>query len=492
MKYFNIFIFILLSFSFLNCTIKLPGYGNQTSHFNLSSLGSESDRSDSDYFYLDLNKSHYRTSGTPEPLYEMSTSEEYGDSDGRKSVSNCEIEHNPRNDGYEDPTEDIMCIMDIMEQDFYTGTTSVSAGNSGRGRDLVLSFNVPGGMCSLVTIRPSWHYNQKIGSGARFIYECEKPAVEASSGDATADEEAVQYACVSNKNAVCLAPHLLGEGYYPKGLDNHDVYCSSTVDIKDFQSCKSGASEIGVEVFNEEGIGLGNCCFGTYLDKEGQKNSFGGDFNSCIGGPARHSWPLEGNISFGDVEFEGVPTVAVIQVKEEGLRQDIPIKSLLSVTQQRFSIPITNYLEEFDVQAKDLKRITREDLPEMFQSQTLVQGDLPAVLSPAPEPLWTFSCLDSAGEVVHQMHLMIREWNTYEDFIEFYEEGGNDDSDPDVIGDEGEQCAYEERELLGNVSQCNDFYDLEDFQNGEYEELSSRVYPRIRYKDDDSSGGSGE
>ena len=453
MKRFNVFLFILLSFSLLNCRIRLQSGGDGAYFNQFASVGSDSERSDSDFFYIDLNKSHYKTSGTPEPLYEISTTEEYGDSDERSSVSNCELEHDPDNEDYEDPTEDIMCIMDIMEQDFYTGATSLAA-SSDQGRNLVLTYNVPSGMCSMVTISPSWHYNQKIGTGARYIFECEKET-EAASEDESA--ETVSYACVSNISTTCPS--------VPRDGIDDDVYCSSTLDIADAQSCKVSIPGISVEAFNKEDIGLGNCCFGSYFDKEGQESSFEGDFNSCIGGPARHSWDLKGTLTYGNIEFEGVPAVAVIQVPEEGLRQDIAIKSLLGVTQTRSSIPITNYLEEFDVNAEDLKKVDREDTPQMFQYQIGKQGESSVFISPEPNPLWTFSCLDPAGDLVHRMHLMIREWNTYEEFIEFYEDGGNDDNDPDITGEEGDDCAYEDRELLGRTSPCNDFYDLEDFRD---------------------------
>ena len=58
-------------------------------------------------------------------------------------------------------------------------------------------------------------------------------------------------------------------------------------------------------------------------------------------------------------------------------------------------------------------------------------------------------CIDSAGEVLHKLQLMVREWNTHEEFLSFYQAGGTEDADPDVggydrlEGIEGEDCDYE-------------------------------------------------
>ena len=77
---------------------------------------------------------------------------------------------------------------------------------------------------------------------------------------------------------------------------------------------------------------------------------------------------------------------------------------------------------------------------------------------------------------MRQLSLMIWEWNTYQEFAEFYESAGADESsDPDAPevgntiekrGKEGEGCEYENRRIVNEPSAtqyCNDFLDFEDF-----------------------------
>ena len=63
---------------------------------------------------------------------------------------------------------------------------------------------------------------------------------------------------------------------------------------------------------------------------------------------------------------------------------------------------------------------------------------------------------------------MIREWNTEEEFLDFYEDGGNEDADPNIEGEEGEdgECQYEIGNRIGdNPAQCNDLLDFKDVLN---------------------------
>lgn len=84
-----------------------------------------------DFIYLDLDEDYYHNSlGVEPPLYEINTTEEYGDSKWRDSVSNCEISF-----GEEGPaTQDLICILDIME-----------------------------GMCSYLITEPAWLWNKRPG-----------------------------------------------------------------------------------------------------------------------------------------------------------------------------------------------------------------------------------------------------------------------------------------------------------------------------------------
>ena len=58
-------------------------------------------------------------------------------------------------------------------------------------------------------------------------------------------------------------------------------------------------------------------------------------------------------------------------------------------------------------------------------------------------PFITWSCLDKAKEVKHRIHLLIREWNTQEEFNRFKESNGSR-GDSDIVGLEGSGCDYYE------------------------------------------------
>ena len=62
-------------------------------------------------------------------------------------------------------------------------------------------------------------------------------------------------------------------------------------------------------------------------------------------------------------------------------------------------------------------------------------------------PFITWSCLDNAKEVKHRIHLLIREWNTQEEFNRFKESNGSR-GDPDTEGIEGSGCDYYEATKL--------------------------------------------
>ena len=88
--------------------------------------------------------------------------------------------------------------------------------------------------------------------------------------------------------------------------------------------------------------------------------------------------------------------------------------------------------------------------------------------------------MDSAHEVMHRIHLIIREWNSQEEFLNFRESEGSR-GDPDVGGVEGSDCDYYSQNETGNTIQfgdCNDAFDADDW--AEYG--GSRQHPEVIYK----------
>ena len=181
----------------------------------------------------------------------------------------------------------------------------------------------------------------------------------------------------------------------------------------------------------------------------------------CFGGP--------GTISPQFPAFQGNESVVhaqyVTALPEGGLRQTISLDHLTSFNgaKDKTTAPHANYLRKLDVLPEDLEKLNRNDLPVFLQR---------SVYEYPPRLFFKFSCLDGADEVIHQILLMIREWNTWEELKTFIESaGGNERSDPDVEGREGPDCAYEERPTVGEQSLCNDESDLDDYSD----------YPKVEY-----------
>ena len=111
--------------------------------------------------------------------------------------------------------------------------------------------------------------------------------------------------------------------------------------------------------------------------------------------------------------------------------------------------------------SKDLDTVNRNNLPDFLLRSPHYEY--------TPRLFFEFACLDSAKESIHEIYLMIREWNTFEEFEAFYESAGADEGDPDVEGIEGKDCKYEYRGGGSGGGLCNDWKDLDDF----------KTYPRI-------------
>ena len=91
-------------------------------------------------------------------------------------------------------------------------------------------------------------------------------------------------------------------------------------------------------------------------------------------------------------------------------------------------------------------------------------------------PFITWACLDNAKEVKHRINLLIREWNTQEEFSSFKESEGSR-GDPDTGGLEGSECDYYEKSnaIFGS---CNDLRDADDFGT----DYPVTDYPELKYE----------
>ncbi|MDE0092658.1 MAG: hypothetical protein OXN83_05195 [Oligoflexia bacterium] len=440
----NKIVFFVLFFLFLSsCNFG----GGLSVTYNLPSVGEGSPLSNSEYFYIDLDIDKYEASGDLVPFYEISTTTEYGDAEERDSLSNCEI--------YYDSTEgdtaekkaasegNLICILDLLEYEFFV-------------KDLHLVYNLPGGMCDHIETSLPWHFNAEIRQGP-VVEECDLPkeAEEGSDEDEEA-EKGFRDASDSDGNCVKEEEDLCPPSYTWIHQGDEPVRC---------------------------------CDGGSKLEGE----QWAPDLR-CFGGPALIA-EMAGHSK------ERFSRYLVTASPEGGLRGRIKLPSLISNTggnQLSNSIrgyvgvgsPIANYLKALDRPPDQLNSVSRDSLPDFLQVSPFFEQ--------RPNLFFEFSCLDGAGEILHKVLLMIREWNTYEEFRKFYDAGGENSADPDVDGTEGEDCDYEDFGTLDReVEECNDFLDLDDIINCEdyawcnWFNIGEKIYPRISYPEGGTFENSG-
>ena len=236
-----------------------------------------------------------------------------------------------------------------------------------------------------------------------------------------------------------------------------------------------------------EKAGLSNCCLGEYtlIDSKTQateKKEWGGDVKNCIGGLARMNW---------DSFKKGYPVTLIEESGSKGLKKDYKLYQLDDKVEGRYSFPTANFF-------KDIEEDKATVLPDFYystglcgvsnndrlyypsctnkadceKSHTCNNGTAGEWENLVGHPFITWSCLDNAREAKHRIHLLIREWNTQEEFNSFKESEGSR-GDPDTGGLEGSECDYYEKTdiVFGN---CNDLADADDF--------GAAGYPEIKYE----------
>ena len=325
-------------------------------------------------------------------------------------------------------------------------------------------------------------------------------------------------------------------------INHRDNYCAA--ENKPVCPCPlAAANKVRVEdrsdlCFDEKGasldktdIGLGNGCFGGYTLKkyssgeEGYTSSeeegeWGNDFSKVIGGLARV------DIEQGTNEQEESNFVASDEEGKINLNKAPKsiVMSALNGTTKTYTIPhIRSYIRASDIR----KTSNIKNRQEFFKSAGTAScwGDrrgyrgckteddgwpeklyensgggsygvlersgnlvlveyinkedilIPGLIG---HPFITWACLDRGLEVKHRIHLIIREWNTSEEFIKFKESEGRT-GDANDSGDEGRSCLYyNPDDWLVPEPLCNDLEDVEDLDNNE-DELADG-YPHIRYE----------
>ncbi len=424
----------------------------QQSHFaSLSGNAQISDR-----FYIKFDSGHYESNGETAPLYELSSTEDL------MNLADCGV------DKGEDSVEDIYCILNLNEADIGASQGGVDGIQGG----IPLELNVPTEMCEYTQWMIPWHWNQRSGVGPPRVYECTVTNEGATDGEGETQ---------TNKY---------------RSLNKVDWYLD---DEDSISLCSPQANQPGYPYDQSEKEGLENCCFGKAAQytrecsgsgysccdeapsinnpdfKEDSEHEWGGDMKSCLGGPVRASnWEAYVKIG-GDIDIE-IPTAVVSSTWQRGTRRNFSIGPAFDSVLIGESVPVANYFDGIEdlpfYEGSRLYSHDCEDCPAMFFADFDKKDQAQAL--PIGYPYFTLSCLDSDFEVLHRVHLIIREWNTLEEFLVFQETGGRS-GDPDVEGTEGDECLYYEPDeyLTHGRSGCNDFLDIDDIEDTTYR------YPNI-------------
>ena len=392
-------------------------------------MGDTTSPSRSSYFFFDVDESRYRNEVVP--YYEISTTEEFGDGERAGSRSNCEIPlvlTDEEAGESSEPTETIICLVDLLEGDIQV-------------KDMHFTFNFPGGMCTYIHTGLPWHLNRRIYPGPRIRERDDCPENNDDCGFINTN-------CQANGVGALCPTNMVREA------GEEEALCPGR-NIK--------------------------CCVGG-LQADGE-TEWEPDLE-CFGGPAL--------IATGDIVLpsEDFYKYLITELPEEGLVRDFTLPNVLSINSgYHSSVTHINYHKDLDKSLENLKNLNRSTLPDFLKSP--VDAPQFQLNYPAPRLFFEFDCLDSGSESLHKIVVMLREWNTLEEFLDFFDDGGNDRADPDVTGVEGDNCAYEDRTLLinegGNL--CNDYLDMDDYDDAEDARVKlinrvdpvNRGYPVVPY-----------
>ncbi|MEM7499419.1 MAG: hypothetical protein AAF371_15685 [Pseudomonadota bacterium] len=327
------------------------------------------------------------------------------------------------------------CFVDVNEGDLYI-------------YELQIQYNAPPNLCTHVFVTPAWHWNYSAGIG---------PTEVNVAVDSTGSAPFVTSCTARDSSGVLGA-------------------CSAHPELTDVGNTAGPSC-----IYNNHGPDGGtSCCYGRY-DLTVTTEVEPGDFQvaesevswgqtsgtACIGGAGRTSWET--------TSTNGFPQTLILAVPENddgsnvGLNDAITLTSNGSSSRSYFSTYASFYETTATPHSHDgYVSATTSSLPYSVNPVDDLDGNLFVTTTlntnttlPQGEPYFTFSCRDEGFEVIHEIRVHVREWNTLADFM-LYETSAGLDYDPDVgglTGVEGTACIPDSI-FTGRL--CNDFWDFGD------------------------------
>jgi hypothetical protein len=406
-----------------------------------------------EFFYVNLHAAYYIGEG-----FDALDSIIYAMDDGPGTDCKIPVE--------QESTEDLYCIMDVMEGDLWF-------------HNIVLQYNVPAGMCDYLDFDVPWHFNQKIGYGPQSVYTCNRGSCQGGTtgGEPTLETE-TEY-CLET----CTVQQASELGDCEAQEDVTYSRCGGIVEREDPQNfCGT---------LDKSENDLANCCLGDYnlydvessVGKSGTHSEakWGGNVKDCIGGLGRTNW--------NSFNHAGFPITEVTATLKEGHSSTYEMPALIDKYEGHKNADKLNKSPTFinanywtDVENKEFT-----DSPPSFykapRAGTQMESHL-RTLNELGYPYLSWTCLDKAREIKHRINLVIREWNTQEEYNSYKETSGGR-GDPDVVGAEGSICDYyeSEEEAILKDTDCNDFADVDDWDALDHGTgVGYNAYPEVIYQ----------
>jgi hypothetical protein len=309
--------------------------------------------------------------------------------------------------------------------------------------NLKIQVNVAPNMCQHLAFTPSWHWNYSVGRGPDTI-------IVRYNVDAVSGTETLSSCSASRADSGML----------------EDCGSSPTTGHPEILGLDESGVPICAYDHSRADPASPNCCLGSYnlvkQTREGTSGPFatvsttpsqwGGNAQSCIGGPVR-----TGTGEFS--QSSGYPLSTLIQVPEggeNGLNAETDIQANINGPKSDVSFPANFYTSDGRHTHSGYSSSRVTSVPYAFDPVDDLDGS-PFLngtgLRPGNAP-YLFTCLDEAFDERYSISVYVREWNTVAEFNAYGSSNGAS-YDPDVGGTEGTDCP-------GQGVNCNDLYDFDD------------------------------
>ncbi len=338
---------------------------------------------------------------------------------------------------------DVDCTIDIPEGELFQ-------------HGLTMVYNMPPGMCRYLGRKTYWFYNYPIGFGPSSIV-LTRTFLDGNLSAANCTIDGVASASCSNSEI----------SIDPTTLDTSCIYKQTTGSGKN--GCLGTYSLSVITTNNVTGPPAS-----TVTTTTSNIMSWGGSIGNVLGGAGKYGWA---------VSSSGVPlhliSTAHLGILKEQYKIPAPIDSVATNT----TLEIANDYAPADHTHRGFVSTRITTMPYYMDPV----DDLDGSILPTTQDTYDFECLDQAYEILNRVKVKVREWDSYQDYVNYVESKGTT-----VVPDRRTDPEGTGPSCIGIYGPCNDFYDADDFVasiTGGYTTVSptdfnrrSTYFPKIIYK----------